>query len=179
MPHVDLREIGGSSCCQTLRDPGERRRGRLPIDLVEGSQRVSDAVLAQALEQDNRVEVVPHGVPYRQEPRLDPSHLGKCRHAKSCDFLRLERACAAKLADPREDAIELSEDQHGPLDTLGLPPGCGLEQPSPVRHVLDRRHDARILPWGAVRYKSAAKVYVGNRAAGMGAGAKEPPTSRA
>ena len=64
----------------------------------------------------------------RQQPRLDAGHLGEGRHAKPSDLLGFERPRAAKLADARENAVELSEDQDRPLHALGLPAGDGLER---------------------------------------------------
>ena len=97
----------------------------------DGAVKVTDFGIAKALQQDNRIQIVPRRVSRRQQPRLDAGHLRERRNPEPGDLLRLQRPGAAELADTGEHAVELAEDQDRPRHTLRLPP----------RHRLERRED--------------------------------------
>ena len=53
---------------------------------------------------------------------------GRRRVLRPCRAIGLERPGAAQLADVGQDAIELTQDEHWPLDALGLPAGNGFQR---------------------------------------------------
>jgi len=94
----------------------------------------ANAVISQPLEEHDGVEIVAYRVSSDQQPGLDTCHLGECRNAQAGNLFGLQRTRSAELANPGQNAIELTEDQHRPLYPLGLPAGGRLER---CEHVVE------------------------------------------